>query len=357
MAQENLVKGLKSILLLWPTRGPWQAVASVIGIGAVAIALKLAPGKRDHRVILLAAVAVIGALSWQVPAILLQVPYPIVTWQGLASGLVVSLLALGTGIAAWRHDRQALFVMGAGALTAIWFNLPFALVSKREQYHLLTLGAVLALSGTVQAVQNLRRLTWLAGLLLIMGTLPLAALAQEEASAFAPCASGVLQADRDAGTWRVVPSEIQRWIAEKQTSCARRVSPQPMSALPLISWGLYEEEARNGEPPYRWTTDRSVLLFGYSTMTLAFAARQPDATAQEPVILIAHANGQRATVILDSSDWKYSTVRFPSGLSAWIRSSQRLDLSISRSRIPASIDPSSSDTRLLGAQFRVVDVH
>src|SRR5205807_7394710 len=107
---------------LWPTRTPWQALASAIASGTLIIGLAVARRRRERRPLIIAGIAIALALAFKLPALFLDRPYPLMTWQALASGAAISVLIIGGGEACSRRDRQAVFLMGAGLAIAFCFN-------------------------------------------------------------------------------------------------------------------------------------------------------------------------------------------------------------------------------------------
>src|SRR5206468_1513152 len=110
LAQVNFWKGLETTVALWPTRTPWQALASAMAIGTLILGLCVAAWRRDRPVFIVAGIVVALALSFKLPALFLDRPYPLMTWQALASGAAISVLIIGGGEAMSRADRQALFL-------------------------------------------------------------------------------------------------------------------------------------------------------------------------------------------------------------------------------------------------------
>jgi hypothetical protein len=206
----NFTKGIGATLFLWPTRTPWQAVASGMAILAIAVGLAFGRWRHNRRLLFVSGLGLAIALCFNLPPISFPRSYPLFAWQALASGVAISTLVIGAGVALWRADRQSLFVITAGCLLVLAFNTPFVLVSKREQYHLLTLGGVLALAGAAQAlatipVRSTARIVLV--LLLVAALLPFPLLASSQAAAFLPCAANVLELDKEARGWWVLPEE------------------------------------------------------------------------------------------------------------------------------------------------------
>ena len=80
----NYLKGLETALLLWPTTRIWQAVASVLAAGAVAVALFASRRRPRRRVLRLAGLAFVIGLCLNVP-------------PAFHSNVVYSMLACGRG--------------------------------------------------------------------------------------------------------------------------------------------------------------------------------------------------------------------------------------------------------------------
>jgi hypothetical protein len=358
LAQVNFWKGLEATVALWPTRTPWQGLASAMAIGTLIIGLGVARWRRDGRLLLVAGIGVAIALSFKLPALFLDRPYPLLTWQALASGAAISVLIIGCGEAMSRADRRALFVIGAGLAIAFCFNAPFLFVSKREQYHLVALGAVLVFAGAGRAVwpRVNRPAAYLPFALLLVATMPLGLLARATTADFLPCGPAVLDADAAPHGWWVVPDEIKTWLDQKSQRCASGLSPTPMTDLPIISWGVYADERDASGEGYRWTSDRAVLLARQHASAVTLALRRADATPIGPVHATITASGTSAVVTLDSSAWKFATVRLRPNALAWLRAAQRVDITVSPWFVPAVVDPLSSDLRRHGVELRIVSI-
>ncbi len=109
----NFTKGLEATLWLWPTRHPWQGVASAIAIAAIAAGLIAARWRPHRRALFLIGVALAIGLCFNLPYLFMPRTggYPLVTWQGAASGVAISMLVIGLGAAMWKNNRPALFLI------------------------------------------------------------------------------------------------------------------------------------------------------------------------------------------------------------------------------------------------------
>lgn len=353
-ANINFWKGLSASLLLWPTRTPWQGIASATAMAAIGTGLWLSR-RTLNRTLMAGAVVLVALLSVKLPTLFYDIPYPLLTWQGVASGIVVSASFAGLGAAIVGRSRRSLFVMAAGVAIAVGFNVPFILVSKREQYHLLGLGAVLVLAGAADALTSTatRRRRALAVALLL--TLPVAALTRTQAASFLPCAETVLQVDPEAAGWWIVPDELRTWIHEKKILCGRGEEPPGVTDLPLVTWGVLQEGSTSEPEPYTWTADHVVLLVQRERRSLALALRRPDASPAAPVTVRVSGGARPVDVLLDSGDWKYATVPLTPSLLTLTRRAHRVDLEIAPPFVPALRDPASTDIRRYGVHLRIVD--
>ena len=360
-AYSNLWKGLNAAITLWPTRTPWQAVASVIGIAAcvagVGIAWRSGVSRLAHRLIVVGALGLIIVLALNVPALFYERPYPLITAQALASGSIIAMLVIGGGVATWRSDTRALVIMGIGLAVVIGFNLPFVLVSKREQYHLLAAGAVILCTGAVDAVMtSSRKRAWFALTLCVLISLPLVFLARQQARAFLPCGDLVLEGDHALAGWWPVPPEITTWAESKARECQAGGPLTRLGDLPMISWNTYEPH-EDEKGTYRWTSDHGVLMVNRSAALMTLALRRPDAARDRAVRVEIAGDFPSTVVVLDSADWTFATVRFRRSPLAWLRDGHRVDLITDRWYVPAAADPRASDLRRFGVEFMVVAIN
>lgn len=354
-AQAQFWRGLDAALLLWPTRTPWQAVGSLIAIMALGLALSRGRWKQNNAVTAAWCVA-IAILGSRLPALFMDIPYPLVSWQGVAAGIVIGATLAGVGLAAARQYRRPAAIMMTGLVITLGFNVPFALVSKREQYHLLALGAVVLLAGVVDALQmsagkRSRHVLFAA----VVASLPLALLSRTQAAAFRPCAAPVLNVDAEASGWWVLPREIRAWLTQKKERCDAGLAPPAIATLPVISWGLLDEERGTDGQAYRWTSDQAVLLVRRDVPSVAFAFRSPDASVAAPVRVTVEGGTRPTEVLLDSSEWKYVTLRLSGGVLSLLRSAHRVDVRVAPWFVPAARDPNQTDLRRFGVHFRMLE--
>ncbi len=345
-------KGLDAALLLWPTRTPWQAVAAAIALAAVGVLI----ARRKHGgswPVALAWGSIGLLLATTLPALFYTIDYPLIAWQGIASGIVLAASLAGAGIAAARRMRGPLLIMATGAVIAVGFNVPFALVSKREQYHLLALGAVLVLAGSLAALRMAVAKPRYVLPVAAIASLPMALLARDQATAFAPCEQAVLTADADVAGWWVVPDEIKTWLLLKRPHCDRGLLPPAVRELPVVAWGMHGEQD-DQEVAYRWTSDEAVLLVRRDIPVQTLALRHPDASTASPIRVTVTGGTAPIDFVLDAPDWRFATLRFSDGILERLRQAHRVDIRVSPWFVPALRDPAQQDLRRYGVQFRIV---
>ena len=359
-AVTNLWRGVRSVLLLWPTARVWQGVAA--GVAMVIITGALAAGFRpwrERRLVVAAGVLVLGALALQIPPALGPMPAVIspIAWPPIAGAVATAALVIGLACALMRTDRRSLWFISAGVAMLLSFNLPFFLVSKREQFHLLCLGSVVALAGCAQGIagswSTSRARPVVAGLL-AAASLPLGFVARQHAGTFLPCAPSVLHEDVSGRGWWMVPEALRGWIDARVEACRSGSEPPRMVDLPLVMWGVHEERRLASGEAVHVTADRVVMLTPLQTRVVAVAVRREDATRDRPVRVAIRHGWRTNDLTLDSSEWHYATISLTPSLLARTRRSHRVDVEVLDWFVPAVRDPLSTDLRRFGVELRVI---
>ena len=359
-ATTNWWRGVRTVLLLWPTARVWQGVAAGVAMGLVAGALAAGVKPwRERRLVLAAGALVLGTLALQIPPALGPMTAEIspFAWPPLAGAVATAALVIGLACALLRPDRRALWFLSAGVAMLLSFNLPFFLVSKREQYHLLALGSVVALAGCAQGIAGSRSTSGarpvLAGFL-VAASLPLGFVARERAGDFRPCAPSVLHEDVSGRGWWMVPEALRGWIDARVEGCRSGREPPRMVDLPLVMWGVHEERRLASGEAVHVTADRVVMLTPLHTRVVALAVRREDAE-QDRRVRVAIRHGRRThDLTLDSSEWHYATISLTPTLLARTRRSHRVDVEVLDWFVPAVRDPLSTDLRRFGVELRVI---
>ena len=271
-------------------------------------------------------------------------------WQLLTSVLLTSLLLAGIVAAFRRSALTGRYLLAVGLTLVLAFNLPFALVTKQEQYHLLIAGAAVALAGAVEALRALTRDRWrvAVGAIALATTMPMALVARDAVHDFEPCSAITLSTDQLAAGWYSVPVEIKQWMQRKTAACQRGAPIPALTALPIVTWGAYDEERDERGRPWRWTTGRVVMLVAADLQTVRILLRDP--TPNTPVTVRMSGPGGVTPMALPAGQWQYVDVPISSpSVLPW--RGRRARFTVSPTFVPAELDPKSTDTRALGVQF------
>lgn len=237
-------------------------------------------------------------------------------WQPIASAAAIFLPAAGVLVAMVRRDRIALQCILGGLLLGLLFNLPFAFVTKAEQYHFVTMGAVLALTGgllaLIRAASGGIRVLAAAVITCALGLL-LGVVTKDIARDFAPFGPLVLNADTIVTGWTAVPAELRDYIARKRSGgAAGAVSANPLDELDQVSWGLLAYETDDEGTSYRWLGGREgFIMVSGRTQRLHFRVRHLIEFTRTPTTATLLVDGQRVDrVELTDREWHPLTAAF-----------------------------------------------
>jgi hypothetical protein len=276
-------------------------------------------------------------------------------FQSIASAFSTALLLLGS-VCSFRRRSDGRYLFVAGLLMAVFFNAPFVLVSKAEQFHLVTLGIVVALVGSAQAVIEAlpqMRLQLLVAGVMGLGALTFAPLTRHIASDFAPCAPNTLRTDALAADWWIVPDEIQAWLRNKPNACRAGTIAPVTEALGTVSWAYGLEPDETGRP-FQWTAARSVIFVDRRSSRLLIAVRHPIAKPDDPVRLVVRGPQGDVKAQLMTADWLTLTVPLSPTWRSRLQRMNRVEIDVSKTFVPAERDPSNNDRRPLGVQLRIL---
>jgi hypothetical protein len=237
------------------------------------------------------------------------------------------------------------------------FNLPFVLITKREQYHFLALGASLGLASASDMIVSLvpRRAQLVCAAAIALGGIGcLAPFARTWMADFGPCASKTLYTDAIVDEWAVVPLEVHEWLRAKARACERRDQVTPMiDAIPSATWATGVSVDETGGL-YQWTTDRAVVFASRRERSLIVALRQPHFQRTGPVnVRLSNSTGV-VDVVLKNADWFYQSISVERTPWGFLRRMERIDVSVSPTFVPSRMDPTSVDDRSLGVQIKTV---
>jgi hypothetical protein len=282
-------------------------------------------------------------------------------WQ-LAASWFASLAPL-CAFVFWRWlPRAAQVTMISGIIIALLFNLPFVLITKAEQMHLVTLGAVLLLGGSCgglllalpgRITRAVLALTCAAGL----GCL--GAVARDIARDFAPYGPVVLAHDEMARGWAAVPLDLREYLAQKQVpGASQRLSPDPSVALDFVMFGTHGPERSSDGVHYRWMSGPQVeILIREGTRKVTIPLRHAIEVFREPARVRITTDGRVVDEItMATSEWRISTTAIASDRSPGLTRMHRLLITIDHVWRPMEIIPGSQDSRMLGLQIGEVQL-
>ena len=278
-------------------------------------------------------------------------------WQPAASWFA-TLVPLAGAAALWRSSPSVRFLFAAGALIALAFNLPFIFVTKNEQMHLVALGASLVLAASATAVVDLfSHRVWRlpVSVALAAGLATFALVARHVSTDFAPFGPIVLSHDNLVKDWAAVPVELRQYLDRKlEPGAEGRVSPNPVEALRLVSFGMGSEERNPAGEAYRWMSQPSVLIYVASGVRrLDIPLRHEIGAFRDTVPVAIDVDGRAADAMeLRDDKWHVSRITLPpaprSGRMHVVR------LQIPRVWRPSEVIPGSGDTRPLGLQVGTI---
>jgi hypothetical protein len=282
-------------------------------------------------------------------------------WQ-LAASWFVSLVPL-SALVLWRRlPREARVTMIGGIVIALLFNLPFVFITKAEQMHLVTLGAVLLLAGACGGLLAVTRgmpSRAVVALICAAGVACLGAVAHDIAQDFAPYGPVVLAHDEMVRGWAAVPIDLRAYLERKRSAeASQSLSPDPSLAVDSVIFGAHGPERSPDGIAYRWMSGPQVqILIRGDARQLTIPLRHAIEVFREPARVRVTTDGRVVDEItLATSEWRMSTTAITSDQSAaWMRM-HRVVIAIDHAWRPMEIIPGSGDDRTLGLQIGEVQL-
>ena len=282
-------------------------------------------------------------------------------WQ-LASSWFVSLAPIAAFILWRRMPREARVLMVSGIALALLFNLPFVLITKGEQMHLVALGVVLLLAGACGGVLRATpERTLRIGLAVACagGFACLGAVARDIERDFEPYGPIVLAHDNLVSGWAAVPIDLREYLAKKQSpGASRALSPDPSVALESVMFGTHGHERSGDGVSYRWMSGPRVeMLIREGTRKVTIPLRHAVEVFREPTRVRITTDGRIVDEItLATSAWRMSTTAIAPDHASGLRRMHRLIITIDHAWRPMDIIPGSRDDRTLGLQIGEVQL-
>jgi hypothetical protein len=270
-------------------------------------------------------------------------------WQPLASGFA-TLLPIAA-LLAWRRSSPGpRACLAIGAAMALLFNLPFALVTKGEQMHLVATGAVLLLTGAAGILFDAGRRIHrpLIAAALSAGVLACAAVARDISADFDPFGPIVLANDAIVQGWTAVPAQVHDYLSRKRAAGRGRISANPVDELSYVIFGAHGRETGPDGLPYQWMarTRADIVVFRQARL-IEIPLRHEIGAFRQPTSALVDLGARPADrLLLDTGAWRVSTFGLWSSAPPY-----SIRITIPQVWYPSRIIPGSNDPRALGLQI------
>jgi hypothetical protein len=278
------------------------------------------------------------------------------SWQ-LSASWFVTLVPLAAFLTWRRLTGPARFGLAAGLALGLLFNLPFVLVVKVQQLHLVGLSAALLLTsasfGLVQVAER-RVFRAASAAVLASGILCLTVLTRDITRDFEPFGSIILATDDLVAGWAAVPAELRDYLAVKKApDAASRVSANPAEALGSVVFNAHGWETGPGGRRFRWMTGgEAEIEVNASAGGITLPLRHEIGLFRETVRARIELNGRTIDAMeFNSGDWRTATIVLRGVPVPRLRKMHRIVLRVDRTWIPAVLDPRSGDHRRVGLQL------
>jgi hypothetical protein len=255
----------------------------------------------------------------------------------LAGGIVASLV---------RRQWPLAFVITTGIVGAALFDVPFVLVTKAEQYHLIaSFSAIAIASALVAAWRSFPRRSWslVAGAAIVAGLFALGAAARHRGQLFTPYTPWTLGHDAIVADWASVPLEIREWLREGVRT-RRRPATARISNLPVVVWGASDYEDDGQGRRVRWLAPRTTILPSAGVRWLDL-----------PLVVPGGAGGGTSRVAVESADGRVAELSLRPGDATTVRVPVRArigGLPLAR-RVTITVASDRTDTSGANGQPRV----
>jgi hypothetical protein len=277
-------------------------------------------------------------------------------WQ-LPASWFVTLVPLA-GCFAWRRiAAPARFCLAAGLALGVLFNLPFVVVVKVQQLHLVGLSAALLLTGaSVGLVQLDGRHVFRAATaaVLAVGILLLAVVSRDITRDFEPFGPIILATDRLVAGWAAVPAELRDYLAEKrEPGAASRLPSNPADALRSVVFNVHAWETGPNGRRFRWMAGgETEIEVSASARSVVLPLRHEIGLFRESAHARVELNGRTVdSVQFDSGEWRTTTILLRGVPVPRLRKMHRIVVRTDLVWIPSITDPRVGDIRKLGLQL------
>ena len=277
-------------------------------------------------------------------------------WQ-LAASWFATLTPL-VAVVCWRRlSAGARVMLVCGLSIAVLFNLPFVLITKAEQMHVVALGIVLLLAGAsgglLQAVRGRIRQV-LIGVVCAAGLACFSLVTRDIARDFEPFGPVVLAHDEMVRGWAAVPQDLREYVTRKRSpSASTLLSPDPSIALDRVTFGTHGSERSPDGIAYRWMSGpRTEMLIRDGTRKLTIPLRHAFEVFREPARVRITTDGRVVDeMVLNTPEWRVSTTSIISDRTPALMRMHRVVITIDHAWRPMQVVPGSRDDRTLGLQI------
>jgi hypothetical protein len=277
-------------------------------------------------------------------------------WQQLASWLATTVpLAACIG---WRRlPHRCRFGIAAGLTLGVLFNLPFVIIVKVQQLHLVAMSAALLLTSAgvgLATMINARMLRIGVSAALACGVLVLAAVTRNIMRDFEPFGPIILSTDNLVTGWAAVPPELREYLVQKkQPGAALHLPANPALALDSVVFGARAWESGPDGRRFRWMEGDEIEIYvNTSAARVTVPLRHAIDLFREPARARLELDGHIVDDIsLESGEWRASTIAFGGAHASPLRKMHRIVLRIERTWSAAPFDPRAANTPRLGLQI------
>ena len=278
-------------------------------------------------------------------------------WQPLASGFV-TVVPLAACLAWRRLPERCRFGIAAGLALGVLFNLPFVVVVKVQQLHLVGMSAALLLASAfvgLEAMTNARTYRLVVSAVLACGVLVLAAVTRNIMRDFEPFGPIILSTDNLVTGWAQVPPELREYLAQKkEPGAALQLSPNPAAAIGSVVFGTHGWETGPDGRRFRWMSGNQAEIYvSTSAERVTVPLRHAIGLFRAPMRARLELDGRLVDDIsLASGEWRASTIALRGAHASSLRKMHRILLRVDRTWSPAPPDESgSADAPRLGLQI------
>jgi hypothetical protein len=249
-----------------------------------------------------------------------------IQWLGSA-GLIVTLIAgAWTAVRGARATESMLLVTGLGLVAC--FSVPLVFASSWSRFHLVALGAVLALAGSIHVCRRFLAVArgWPTTAWVIVLAMVLGVEAQSNVR-HTSCSDPILWSDAQVlNDWPQVPAHVRAWLAAKPAACGRGEDPR-LSSIDIAAW-IVDDRSH--------TLAHASVDGGSGTRVVALIAQHATAFALDvraapgggPVQIQITTNGTTAPAVTAGEEWQTVSVPMSPNWRTRLRAMHRVDLTV-----------------------------